>query len=117
MEFNNILLCVIAAIIAILPVQFIKEYTETKNGLWLILSSVSYILLTIVYINVLANKDIVIIYPMLKIGSIVGLVMIKFMFFNDNITVKALIGLLLGIMAIKLLSHELHFANNPVKSK
>ena len=56
MEFNNILLCVIAAIIAILPVQFIKEYTETKNGLWLILSSVSYILLTIVYINVLANK-------------------------------------------------------------
>ena len=94
----------IAAIAAALPIPFIKKYTESKNLLWILLSFISYTFLIYAYSIILKNKNITIVYPILKVLSVLIVVLAGFFVFSNNLDTKSIIGILLGISSIYILS-------------
>ena len=94
----------IAAVFAALPLPFIKKYTQTHNYNWLIGAICSYIILIYAYSIVLVNNNISIVYPLLKILSVMLVFLFGIYFFNDRIDIKTAIGIILGMVSIYLLS-------------
>jgi multidrug transporter EmrE-like cation transporter len=107
MNLYNILWILIGAITAAMPVIFIEFYIKKKNIIWIALAILSYFLLIISYIVILPSNNIIIIYPLLKILSIIIVVLCGFFLFSKKLSIKGLIGILFGIISIYLLStHE-----------
>jgi len=96
----------VAAIAAAAPIPLIKEYTESGDYLYVIASLASYILLVIAYIIILDDKDITILYPMLKVLSVLIVVVAGMIVFQNKITVKSAIGIFLAIVSLWLLSSQ-----------
>lgn len=96
----------IAAIAAAIPIPFIKEYTETKNSLWIFLSAVSYSILILAYSIILSQKDITIIYPLLKVLSVLIVILTGILYFKNTIDIETGIGVLFGIISIYVLSRK-----------
>jgi len=107
MDFNLIMWIIIGALAAAVPVMFVKKYTENKDFTYIILSMISFGILIYVYSVVLANRSIVIIYPIIKIVSILFIVLFGYLFFNNKIDAKISLGVLFGIASIYLLSTEM----------
>ena len=64
----------------------------------------SYFILILAYIVILPYNNIIIIYPLLKILSIIIVGFAGITVFNKKLSVRGLIGILLGILSIYLLS-------------
>ena len=79
-----------------------------KNNIkWLFYTLVCYIIATIAYLILLKENDMVIIYPISKILSIIYVVIIGVVLFKETLTLTTIIALLLGIISIILLSFRL----------
>jgi multidrug transporter EmrE-like cation transporter len=101
---NNTIWIIIATIIAILPIFFIKQYNITNNSMYIILSLLSYIFLTICYINLLNNNEISTIYVILQILQILIVSILSIILFQENISVNKIIGIIFGCLTIYYLS-------------
>jgi multidrug transporter EmrE-like cation transporter len=106
MKIINVLWIIIGAICATVSVSFVKIYTKTKNIQWIILAMASFLLLIYAYSVVLKNEKIIIVYPILKIVSILFVVFVGCVFFKNKLDLKISIGVLLGLVSIYLLSME-----------
>ena len=108
MNYYNIVWFFIAAISAAVPIPFIKIYTETKNFMWIILSMFSYLILILSYSIILTDKNISIIYPILKVLSVIIVVIAGIFIFKNSLDMKTIIGILLGIVSIYILSNKIN---------
>jgi multidrug transporter EmrE-like cation transporter len=97
----------VAAITAALPIPFIKTYTKTKNIGWIILSVISYLILIYAYSIVLTDRNISIVYPILKVLSIIIVVFTGLIFFYNKLDMKSWFGIFLGTLSIYLLSSKI----------
>ena len=112
MDLYNIFWFLVAAIAAALPIPMIKQYTETNNNKWIILSIVSYLILVLAYTIILANNDITIIYPLLKVLSILIVVIAGLIFFSNQLDTQSILGIIFGIISIYLLSNKISKQTN-----
>lgn len=108
MNLYNIVWFLVAAISAALPIPLIKEYTLTKNCMWIILSIFIYCILVLSYSIVLVDKNIIIVYPILKVLSAMIVVLSGVVFFNNKLDFESIIGILLGIITIYILSGKIN---------
>lgn len=107
MDFYLIIWIIIGALAAALPVILVKKYTENKDFTYIVLSLMSFSLLIYVYSIVLNNRSIIIIYPIIKIISILFVVFFGYFFFKNKIDAKISLGVLFGIASIYLLSTKI----------
>lgn len=107
MNYYNIIWFLVAAIAAAIPIPFIKLYTETRKIVWVILSFFSYAILILAYSIILTDKNITIIYPILKVLSVIIVVIAGLFLFNNVLDIKSILGIFLGIASIYLLSSKI----------
>ena len=98
---NYYLLLIIATIIAILPVIFIKKYIITNNNIYAVLTLFMYVLLFLAYYNLFkSGREISIVYTILQVLQIVIVFVIGTLMFNESITKNKIIGTILGIGSV-----------------
>jgi multidrug transporter EmrE-like cation transporter len=107
MKIYNILWFFVAAIAAAIPIPLIKKYTETKDVKWIAASLFSYLILVYAYSIILENKNITIVYPLLKVLSVLIVIAVGFLAFRNKIDIQTIVGILLGIASIYILSRKL----------
>ena len=96
-------LIIIASIIALLPLYFIKKYIQTNNKINIIITLVLYVILTGLYIKIFTEKELSSYYILLQILQILIVVVIGIVIFNEKINIKKILGLLFGIISISFL--------------
>ena len=94
----------IAAVAAAAPIPFIKQWTEDGRWFWLALSAISYAVLILAYTVVLRAEDIAIVYPLLKVLSVLVVVTAGLLAFGSRLTLRVAAGIALGIGSIYLLA-------------
>ena len=99
-----VLWIILAAISASLGVIFIKKYLQTKDWTWIALAVFTSLLLTFTYVKTLGGQNISVIYPIIKILSIIIVIITGEIFFKNKITMKVIGGIVFGIISIYLLS-------------
>ena len=105
---NQIIWILIGAFAASLPLIFIKKYIEKRNFIWILLSILCYSILFFAYLTLLQDKNhnIIIIYPMVKIISLLVILFFGLFFFNEKIDIKIGLGIFFAIVSIFLLSYK-----------
>lgn len=94
----------IAALVAAAPIPLLKEYTKNNNINMVILSFFSYLLLIYAYIQILKNKNISVLYPLLKVFSVIIVVLAGIFIEKEKLSTNVILGILLGCISIYLLS-------------
>ncbi len=94
---------ILATIIAILPIIFIKKYILTKEIYNLVLAFILYILLLLSYIKLFEKGEVSSIYIVLQILQIFLVLFAGLLFFNESLNMTKIIGILLGSISIYLL--------------
>lgn len=107
MDFLTTIWFLVSAIAAAIPIPFLKQYTLTHNYQWVIFSIISYMVLILSYIQLLRGRDIIVVYPFLKILSVLVVIITGILFFQDVPEILTIIGIILGIIAIYLLSKKI----------
>ncbi len=107
MDFYTIFWFLLAAISAALPIPFIKEYTMNDSINWIIYSITSYLILILSYSKILRNKNITIIYPLLKVLSVLIVITTGLVVFGNKMNIVSGIGIIFGIISLYLLSSQL----------
>jgi multidrug transporter EmrE-like cation transporter len=104
-NMENYINLIIAALLSAGPPIFVKMYVNSKNKnlLYLIASLICSILLIILYIKLVKNHNIALIYTIIKILSILVVVIISYFLLKEKITIKNIFGILLSIVALCLL--------------
>ena len=103
MNYYIILLALIATIIAILPLIFIKKYIMNKEFYNLVIALVLYILLLLSYIKLFEKGELSSLYIVLQILQIFLVLVVGILMFNESINMTKIIGILLGSVSIYLL--------------
>ena len=104
MGFSNLLWYIITAACSASTVALVKKYTQTKEPILIILSLVSQCILIYAYFVILQDKNITVIYPMIKIMSILMVALLGCLMFGNTFTSKSLLGICFGILSICLLT-------------
>lgn len=100
---NIIYWLLLATIIAILPVYFIKQFILTNNNVNLIYALVLYIILIKLYIEIFKQQQISSSYTLLQITQILLVVFGSIVFFNEQLTYKKIGGIVTGLLSVYLL--------------
>jgi uncharacterized membrane protein len=95
---------ILAAITASLEVVFIKKYIQTKEWSWFYLSFLTSLFLILAYVKTFSGQNVSIIYPTIKILSIIIVIITSEIFFNEKITIKVICGIIFGVLSIYLLA-------------
>ena len=107
MDTNNIIFIfwiIIAVIAASLQVAFVKKYTQTTNLSWICLSFLASLFLILAYVKTFIGHNISIIYPIIKILSIILVITTGVIFFKEKLSMKVIGGIIFGVMSIYLLA-------------
>jgi len=107
MLYINALWFLIAAVAAALPIPFIKQYTLDENLMWIVFSVLSYLILILSYYIILRDKNITVVYPFLKVLSVLMVVLAGLYVFHNQLTISSTVGIVLGILSLYLLSWHL----------
>ena len=94
---------ILAVISASLQVVFVKKYTQTNLWYWFGLSILASLFLLVAYVKSFNGHNVSIIYPIIKILSIIIVIITGDVFFKNKITIKSIVGIILGIISIYLL--------------
>jgi uncharacterized membrane protein len=94
----------IAAIASTLPLPLLKSYIATKNNSYMLLAMLSNLIVVYTYFIMLQNQKMNIMYPFIKIISIVMVILIGTFFYEENLITKHKIGIVFGIIALYLLA-------------
>lgn len=95
---------IITAILSASSIGILKKYILTKDIKWMVLTVILFLSLIVSYHNVICDNDIAIVYPMIKIITIMLVVWTGVYFFDEKLTTKDYIGLAIGGVAVYLLS-------------
>jgi multidrug transporter EmrE-like cation transporter len=94
---------ILATIIAILPVVFIKKYIQTREIYNLIIAFILYILLLLSYVKLFETEQVSSAYTILQILQILIMIVIGLIIFNESLTLNKILGIIFGILSIYLL--------------
>jgi len=83
----------VAAAAAAAPIPLIKTWTEDGRWVWLALSAASYATLILAYTVVLRAEDIAIVYPFLKVLSVLVVVSVGLLTFGSRLTLQVAAGI------------------------
>ena len=95
---------IIASIAASVEVIFIKKYLEAKDWYWVFLSILASLFLILAYVKTFSGQNVSIIYPIIKILSIIIFIITGEIFFNNKLTIRVIGGIIFGVMSIYLLA-------------
>jgi multidrug transporter EmrE-like cation transporter len=96
---NINLLIVIASVVSLLPIFFIKEYIRTNKYIYIAISLVFYVCLAICYINIFKQKEISSSYTLLQIIQILIIAISGIFVYKETLSIKKIIGIISGIIA------------------
>lgn len=96
-------LIIIASIIAILPLYFIKKYIQTNKYIYIYITILLYYILTFLYIKIFRKGEMSSYYIILQILQILIVVIMGLTLFNETINIKKIIGIIFGIISINFL--------------
>lgn len=96
---NINILIIIASIIALLPVFFIKEYIKSNNKIYIILSLIGYTLLAFLYIQIFRQKEIITSYNLLQVLQILIVTIIGILIYKEKLNIKKSIGITLAVIS------------------
>lgn len=99
----KLILLTSAAIIELLPIVFIKEYTSSFNLCYFFLIILCYIILIALYINICKMSDIADSYTFLQIVQILVIVVIGIFYYKETMDITKAIGVTLALIAAYLL--------------
>jgi len=94
----------IAAIASALPLPLLKSYITTKNNSYMLFAMLSNLIVIYTYFIMLQNQKMNIMYPFIKIISIVMVILIGTFFYDEELITKHKIGIVFGILALYLLA-------------
>jgi multidrug transporter EmrE-like cation transporter len=100
MKIIFIVYLLLTAIFSAISIPFIKQYTITKNVLWLVLSLLCYIILIWLYTIILHMNNISIIYSILKVLDVLLVIAFGMLFFHETLTLQQIIGIILSIISV-----------------
>ena len=89
-----------------LPALFVKEYLDNGKGGWLLACAVSYTVLVMAYIQLFSKGNVHVIYPIVKVVSILLVVLGGLVLFRERIGWKGIAGIVCACIAIALLSAD-----------
>lgn len=96
----------LATIFSALPLvslgKFIESGEEQLN--WVITAIVAQILVVIIYMILLKNKQASIIYPLIKIMSIILVAVTGVLYLEENISTQQVVGIIVGIASMIIIS-------------
>jgi uncharacterized membrane protein len=95
---------ILAAITECLEVVFIKKYIQTNEWSWIYLSGVTSLFLIFAYVKAFSGTNVSIIYPIIKILSVIIVIITSELFFNEKITIKIICGIIFCVLSIYLLA-------------
>jgi multidrug transporter EmrE-like cation transporter len=96
----------LGAITSAIPALCMKQYAHSHELYWLLISLISYIILLYVYYKLFEFTGVSILYPFLKVLSILFVIGTGVLVFGEQITSRIGLGLLLGVGSIYLLSNS-----------
>lgn len=100
----NTLLFILLPIIAILPVFFIKNYVKSNNNNHIICAMLCYIVLTYLYIKLLAKSEMTKIFCISQVIQIIIIVFGGMMLYSEKMSKNKIIGIIASIVAVYYLS-------------
>ena len=103
---STILWILVGATATGVPALFVKEYIADKKWIWLLASAVSYTVLLIAYINLFSTGNVHVLYPIIKVVSILLVVLGGIALFRERIGWKGVAGMICACIAIALLSAD-----------
>ena len=95
---------VVAVLTSALPIPALKKFNETKDPKYIIFASVLFIILIQAYVNLLKDTNMIVIYPFVKITSILLVSIAGIFIFKEILTPKIAIGIVFGLTAVYLLT-------------
>lgn len=95
---------IIGALLSALPLPLIKKYYQYHTKHWLLLALVVHVSLLYIYFELLREHNMSIIYPYIKLLSIIIVTTVGVIIFNENINMYNYFGIILSIIALYLLS-------------
>ena len=100
------LIILVAAVLSILPVIIIKKYA--CDGEWhiFVLALIAQLFVNLCYLALCKTYDSSTMFTMIKFLSIILIVIIGFIFLEEKITIARIIGIIMGIVAIYLISRK-----------
>lgn len=93
-----------AAIASALPLPLLKSYITTQNKNYVLLAMLSNMSVIFTYIIMLKNQNMNIMYPFVKIASIIMVILIGTFFYEEHLMTKQKIGILFGVISLYLLA-------------
>lgn len=103
MDLFIIIWFILATIIGALIIPLVKEYINTSNNMLLVVAITLHIILVFVYVKLFANNNISTFYTFTKIFSIIIVVAFGVLWFNEKLSYKNIIGIILAIVSLGLL--------------
>ena len=94
----------VAAIASALPLPLLKSYIATENISYMLLAMLSNLIVVYTYYIMLQNQKMNIIYPFIKIISILMVILIGTFFYEEDLITKHKIGIVFGVLALYLLA-------------
>ncbi len=91
---------ILATILALLAIYFIKQYISNKNNIYLVLTILSYLLLIYAYIKLFEKAEVSSTYTILQILQILIVLVMGIIFFKESINMTKMIGIILGTISI-----------------
>jgi len=99
-------LIMLGAITSAIPALCMKQYAHHHEFYWLVISFISYVILMYAYYKLFEFTDVSVLYPLLKVLSILFVIGTGVVVFGEQITTRIGVGLLLGVGSIYLLSNS-----------
>ena len=96
----------LGALLSALPVVCIKKYMNCNNINWIILAVLMNSILIYVYYNVFLNHTCGTMYTIIKILSILMVISVGYIIYNEKLNNYNILGIVLSIITIYLLSKK-----------
>lgn len=89
-----------------LPALFVKEFLKDKKAGWLLACALSYAVLITAYLNLFATGSVHVLYPIIKVVSVLLVVVGSIVLFRERIGWKGIAGGVSAAVAIYLLTAD-----------
>ncbi len=106
MDYSKWLMFTTAILASSATILLLKHNTANPNNMYVILSIICELILIYTYIMLLNDQNMITMYPFIKIMSILVVVGIGMVFYEEKLIMENKIGIMLGIVALVLLSKK-----------
>ena len=101
---NNYCLIFMVSLLSIVPMICIKKFAQQENKRWyLYLALIFSAIVTLLYVDLSRKYAASQIYSITKFMSIIIITIVGYLFLEEKLTIKHIIGILFGIVSIMLL--------------